>query len=45
VFAGTASLLASAARHEEQKFARSPLAGEYELYRQRTGRFLPKVWR
>jgi protein-S-isoprenylcysteine O-methyltransferase Ste14 len=45
VFAGTAILLGSAARHEEQKFARSALAGEYELYRRRTGRFLPKVWR
>jgi len=44
-FAGTALLLRSAARHEEQKFTRSPLAGDYELYRQRTGRFLPKVWR
>jgi protein-S-isoprenylcysteine O-methyltransferase Ste14 len=45
VFAGAATLLVSAARHEEQKFARSPLAGEYQLYRQRTGRFLPKAWR
>jgi protein-S-isoprenylcysteine O-methyltransferase Ste14 len=41
VFAATALLLTSAARHEEQKFANSPLAGEYESYRQRTGRFLP----
>ena len=28
VFAGTVMLLTSAARHEERKFARSPLAGE-----------------
>ena len=43
VFAGTAMLLTSAARHEERKFARSPLAGEYESYRRRTGRFLPRA--
>jgi protein-S-isoprenylcysteine O-methyltransferase Ste14 len=43
VFAGTALLLTSAARHEERKFAHSPLASEYQAYRQRTGRFLPKV--
>ena len=45
VFAGTWILLTSAARHEERKFERSPLAPEYELYRRRTGRFLPKAWR
>ncbi len=43
VFAGTGALLTSAARHEERKFAESPLAREYESYRQRTGRFLPKI--
>jgi len=43
VFAGAALLLTSAARHEEQKFANSPLAREYESYRQRTGRFFPKL--
>jgi protein-S-isoprenylcysteine O-methyltransferase Ste14 len=43
VVAGTALLLTSAARHEERKFARSALANVYESYRQRTGRFLPKV--
>ena len=43
VFAGTVLLLTSAARHEERKFARSPLAGEYESYRRRTGRFLPRA--
>jgi protein-S-isoprenylcysteine O-methyltransferase Ste14 len=41
VFAATALLLTSAARHEEKKFANSPLASEYESYRQRTGRFIP----
>jgi protein-S-isoprenylcysteine O-methyltransferase Ste14 len=48
VLAATAVLLTVAARHEEQKFAKSPLAGEYESYRQRTGRFVPKlvpIWR
>jgi protein-S-isoprenylcysteine O-methyltransferase Ste14 len=43
VFAGAAMLLRSAARHEERKFAQSPLASEYEPYKQRTGRFLPKI--
>jgi len=43
VFAATALLLTSAARHEEQKFANSPLAVEYESYRQRTGRFIPRL--
>jgi protein-S-isoprenylcysteine O-methyltransferase Ste14 len=43
VFAATAMLLTSAARHEEQKFARSPLADEYQSYRQRTGRFIPRL--
>lgn len=45
VFAATAVLLTSAARHEERKFARSPLGPEYESYTQRTGRFLPRIWR
>jgi protein-S-isoprenylcysteine O-methyltransferase Ste14 len=30
------------ARHEERKFARSPLAEEYAAYSRRTGRFFPK---
>jgi protein-S-isoprenylcysteine O-methyltransferase Ste14 len=34
--------LASAARQEEAKFAMSPLAGDYEKYRRRTGRFVPR---
>ena len=32
-----------AARLEERKFARSPLAREYEKYRQQTGRFIPRT--
>lgn len=32
-----------AARHEERKFQGSPLAAEYEAYRCRTGRFMPRV--
>ena len=32
-----------AARHEERKFARSPLGAEYEAYRKRTGRFIPRI--
>lgn len=31
-----------AARHEERKFKGSPLAAEYEAYRRRTGRFIPR---
>lgn len=30
-------------RFEEEKFRHSPLAGEYDAYRQRTGRFFPKL--
>jgi protein-S-isoprenylcysteine O-methyltransferase Ste14 len=33
----------AAARKEERKFESSPLASEYEAYRQRTGRFIPKL--
>jgi protein-S-isoprenylcysteine O-methyltransferase Ste14 len=43
LFAGTTTLLTSAARHEERKFASSPLALEYESYRRRTGRFFPRL--
>jgi len=43
VLAGTALLLTSAARHEEKKFTHSPLAREYESYRERTGRFFPRI--
>ena len=32
-----------AARIEEQKFAGTPMAADYEAYRQRTGFFLPKL--
>jgi protein-S-isoprenylcysteine O-methyltransferase Ste14 len=31
-----------AARQEEKKFERSPLAAEYAAYRKRTGRFIPR---
>jgi protein-S-isoprenylcysteine O-methyltransferase Ste14 len=33
----------SAARYEEGKFRRSPLAADYEAYRRRTGRFIPRL--
>jgi protein-S-isoprenylcysteine O-methyltransferase Ste14 len=33
----------SAARFEEGKFARSAVAAEYDKYRRRTGRFLPRL--
>lgn len=37
--------LSNAARHEEQKFSRSPehIATEYANYKKRTGRFIPKI--
>ena len=35
----------AAARKEERKFERSALASEYQAYRQRTGRFIPKLIR
>jgi len=35
----------AAARHEERKFGRSQLATEYDAYRRRTGRFIPRFWR
>jgi protein-S-isoprenylcysteine O-methyltransferase Ste14 len=38
-------MLTLAARAEEGKFARSPLAGVYEAYRARTGMFLPALRR
>ena len=34
-----------AARLEERKFERSPLAPEYNVYRRRTGRFIPRLRR
>jgi protein-S-isoprenylcysteine O-methyltransferase Ste14 len=33
----------SAAQFEERKFARSAVAAEYEAYRRRTGRFIPRL--
>ena len=32
----------AAAVFEERKFARSAMAKDYEVYKQRTGRFIPK---
>ena len=32
-----------AAWHEERKFARSAVAADYARYKERTGRFLPKL--
>jgi len=43
VFLGMVIYFVAAARHEERKFARSGLAAEYGRYRERTGRFLPKI--
>ena len=36
------AILVNAARHEERKFERSPLAAEFAVYRRRTGRFVPR---
>jgi protein-S-isoprenylcysteine O-methyltransferase Ste14 len=35
----------SAARYEERKFANSPVAEEFERYRRRSGRFIPRLSR
>jgi len=43
VFAAMVIYFLRAALHEEKKFAGSELAGEYARYKQRTGRFLPRV--
>jgi protein-S-isoprenylcysteine O-methyltransferase Ste14 len=54
LFPGIATLLVlvmmgifsvKAARHEERKFGRSALSVEYEVYRRRTGRFIPRLTR
>jgi protein-S-isoprenylcysteine O-methyltransferase Ste14 len=46
VFAGMGTLYAVAARREEDKFQRSPLAQDYTHYAARTGMFWPVVrWR
>jgi protein-S-isoprenylcysteine O-methyltransferase Ste14 len=42
VVLGMFLFLVHVARHEERKFARSPVATEYEAYRRRTGRFIPR---
>jgi len=43
VVAGMTVYFALAARFEERKFKNSPLATEYEAYRRRTGRFIPRL--
>jgi len=43
LFGGMFVFYSAAALKEERKFARSPLAAEYEAYKQRTGRFIPKL--
>ena len=54
LFPGTATLLifgvmalffGKTALHEERKFQRSALSSDYEAYRHRTGRFIPKLRR
>jgi protein-S-isoprenylcysteine O-methyltransferase Ste14 len=35
----------AAALREEGQYERSPLASQYKLYRGRTGRFLPDIWK
>jgi len=39
------ALYGVAARGEERDFANGPLAGEYQNYRRRTGRFFPNPWK
>ena len=43
VVLGMAGYFVAAAVFEERKFARSAMAKDYEVYRQRTGRFIPKL--
>ena len=43
VFLAMVVYFTAAARHEERKFTRSALAGDYARYIERTGRFLPKI--
>jgi protein-S-isoprenylcysteine O-methyltransferase Ste14 len=42
-FAGATALFVHGAWHDERQIAGSALAADYELYRERTGMFLPKV--
>ena len=42
VVAGMIVYFTAAARFEEAKFKRSPLAADYEAFVRRTGRFIPK---
>jgi len=43
VFLGMVVYFTAAAWHEERKFARSAVATDYAHYKERTGRFLPKL--
>jgi protein-S-isoprenylcysteine O-methyltransferase Ste14 len=43
VFVGMVVYFLMAALHEEKKFARSGLTEEYARYKERTGRFFPKI--
>jgi protein-S-isoprenylcysteine O-methyltransferase Ste14 len=43
VFLGMVVYFTAAACHEERKFARSAVATDYARYKERTGRFLPKL--
>ena len=43
VFVGMVMYFTAAAWHEERKFARSDIAADYARYKERTGRFLPKL--
>jgi protein-S-isoprenylcysteine O-methyltransferase Ste14 len=43
ILAGMFVFYRAAAVTEERKFAASPLASEYDAYKRRTGRFVPKI--
>jgi protein-S-isoprenylcysteine O-methyltransferase Ste14 len=45
VFVGAASVYSFAARLEELKFSRSPIAQDYEAYKQATSMLFPLGWR
>ena len=44
VFAVMGLFFLRIALHEERKFLRSELSEQYAAYKQRTGRFIPKLW-
>jgi protein-S-isoprenylcysteine O-methyltransferase Ste14 len=45
VFVAMVAYFTAAARFEERKFANSPFAADYEQYKARTGRFVPRLLR